>query len=127
MKKIISVSELKESILLLELKQAGDWILLKEQFHATYKSLKPINILKSTINEAISAPNLKSNVINAGIGITTGFVAKKIFMGGSHNPLRKLLGIALEMLVANKVAKNADGIKTIGSIILKKILTKNSE
>ncbi len=127
MGKITSLTELKESILLLEIKQTCDGILLKEQIHTTYQSLKPVNIIQGAFNKVISSPDLKKNIVSAAIGLTTGFVAKKIFVGASINPLKKLLGIVLEMVVANKVAKNADGIKTIGGIILKKILTNSPE
>ncbi|MES2286481.1 MAG: hypothetical protein V4547_12395 [Bacteroidota bacterium] len=122
MKNITSIDELRESILLLELKQANDWCLLKEEFHTTYESLKPMNMIKNTFKDMASTPNLKTDVVNSLIGLATGFIAKKVFLGNSHNPLTKLLGIVLEIAVANKVSKNADGIRSIGSTILKKII-----
>lgn len=127
MKKITSIDDLQESILLLEFKLANEGAMLKEQFKITYKSLKPINILKSSFKEVMAAPDLKSNILNAAIGLTTGFVAKKLFIGKSHNPLTKLLGIILEGVIANKVAKNADGIKSIGSTILNKIVNQKHD
>lgn len=126
MKKSTPADKLRESILLLELKQANDWHLLKEQFHTTYERLKPINVIKNTFKEAISAPDLKANIVNAAIGLTTGFAAKKIFTGVLSNPLTKLLGFIVEVVVANKVAKNAVEIKSFGSILLKKMLHRNS-
>ncbi|MES2141026.1 MAG: hypothetical protein V4511_15065 [Bacteroidota bacterium] len=122
MKNITSIDELRESILLLELKQANDWCLLKEEFHTTYEILKPMNMIKNTFKDMASTPNLKTDVVNSLIGLATGFIAKKVFLGNSHNPLTKLLGIVLEIAVANKVSKNADGIRSIGSTILKKII-----
>ena len=127
MKKSTSADKLRESVLLLELKQANDWILLKEQFHATYESLKPINIIKNTFEEAVSAPDLKTNIVNAAIGITTGFIAKKVLIGKTYNPFTKLIGIILEIGVTKIAAKNADGIKSVGSIILNKILNNSSK
>jgi|ERR1035437_3782309 hypothetical protein len=101
--------------------------LLREHFHRTYESLKPLNIIKNTFKEMISVPDLKTNVVNAAIGITTGFVVKKVFTGKSHNPLTKLFGIILEIVVASKVTKNADEIKSIGNIILKKIINQHND
>ena len=124
MKQITSVAELRESILLLELKLVNDGTLLKEQLKSTYQSIKPINLLKNVFKDVISAPDLKTNLVNSAIGFTTGLVAKKLFIGGSHNPLTKLLGMALEVIVANKVAKNADEIKSAGNLIIKKIVRK---
>lgn len=122
MEQITSVAELKESILLLELKLVNDGTLLKEQLKSTYQSIKPINLLKSAFKDVVSTPGLKTNLVNSAIGFTTGLVAKKLFIGGSHNPLTKLLGMALEAIVANKVSKNADQIKSAGSSLIKKIV-----
>ncbi len=122
MKNITSIDELRESILFLEMKQANDWCLLKDEFHTTYESLKPMNMIKNTFKDMASTPNLKTDVANSLIGLATGFIAKKIFLGNSHNPITKLLGMVLEIAVANKVSKNADGIRATGSTLLKKII-----
>ncbi|MDO9186478.1 MAG: hypothetical protein Q7W13_10745 [Bacteroidia bacterium] len=122
MKNITSIDELRESILLLEMKQANEWCLLKEEFHTTYESLKPMNMIKNTFKDMATTPNLKTDVVNSVIGLAAGFIAKKVLLGNSHNPITKILGIVLEIAIANKVAKNADGIKSIGSTILKKII-----
>jgi len=125
MKKAKASISLKQLILVKETEHFVEGKLLKEHFHRTYESLKPINIIKNTFKEIISAPDLKTNLVDAAIGFTTGFVAKKIFTGRSHNPLTKLVGNILEMVIAGKVAKNADEIKLIGSIILKKIINQH--
>jgi hypothetical protein len=49
MEKITSVEELKKAILLLEIKQANEGALLKEQLLVTYESLKPINLIKKSL------------------------------------------------------------------------------
>ena len=126
MKKSESGAMLKQLILEKETEHSLEGKLLREYFHSTFESLKPINIIKNTFKELISIPDLKTNFVNAVIGITTGFVAKKVFTGKSHNPLTKLVGIILEMVVVSNVAKNADEIKTIGSIILKKIINQHN-
>jgi|ERR1035437_37823 hypothetical protein len=124
MKKSDTGTLLKQLILIKEAEHLVEGKLLKEHFHQTYESLKPVNIIKGTFKEMFSAPDLKTNIVDAAIGITTGFVAKKVFTGRSHNPLTKLFGFILEMIIASKVTKNAGDIKSIGSIILKKIINK---
>lgn len=111
----------------LKQRQANEFILLKEELANTRESFKLINILKSTFKDAVAAPDLKTDVINAAIGLTTGIVAKKIIIGKTLNPLSKLLGVVLEVFVANKVTKNAGEIKSIGNIIMQKIFSKRSE
>lgn len=121
MQNITTAADLKNAIHELEFRQAAEFILLKEQFLITAESLKPINIIRSAIRESVLVPDLKKDLINAAIGVGTGVVAKKILLGNTHNPLKKLLGVILEIVVANKVSKDADGIKYIGSNILKRI------
>ena len=126
MQAIKNTAELKMAIQQLEFKQAEEWPVLKDEFHKTYESLKLINIIKSTFKEAVSAPDLKTNVINTAIGLTTGVIAKKLIIGKTFNPLTKLLGIILEIAVANKATQNADGIKSIGSRIIKKLFNQHN-
>jgi|ERR1035437_355343 hypothetical protein len=122
MKKPDAGTLLKQLILAKEAEHIVEGKQLKDEFHQVYESLKPINIIKNTFRKIFSVSDLKTNIIDVAIGITTGFVAKKVFTGRSHSPLTKLAGIILEMVVANKATKNADEIKSIGSIILKKII-----
>jgi hypothetical protein len=118
---------LKKLILEKEAEHRAEGKLLKERFHLAYESMKPVNIVKKTFKDIFSAPDLKTNIVNAAIGLTTGFVAKKVFTGKSHNPLTKLAGFILEMVIASKVTKNADGIKSMSSMILKKIIHQHDD
>lgn len=124
---ITTSADLKTAIQQLELQQAKEWPLLKEEFLKTVESLKPINIIKNTLKEAVDLPDLKTGIINSAIGLTTGILAKKIVLGKTLNPLSKLLGVALEMFVANKVAKNTGEIKSFGNIIIKKLFNRDPE
>ena len=105
MKKAHIKAALKEKILLLEHQQKQELIVLKNQFHDTYESLKPINFLKNTFHEVTSSPDIKNNLLNNAIGIATGFLTKKVLVGASHNPIKRILGTVLEFLIANVVSK----------------------
>jgi hypothetical protein len=126
MPKIETVTELKNNIRQLEYKQAEEWVLLKEQLLKTYNELQPVNIIKNTWHELFSSSKPKINIANSAIGIAAGFITKKVLFGNTHNPLTKLLGLILEMMVANKVAEKGSEIETIGSIILNRFVTKQS-
>lgn len=127
MEKADASAILKRLILVKESEQYQKGKLLKEHFHLTYESLKPINIIKNTLKEAVSISAFKNNLVNTAIGITSGFITKKILIGKSNNPFAKLFGIVLEMAVAGKVTNHADEIKAIGGIILKKIINRHSD
>lgn len=118
---------LKQLIMVKEAECKADAIKLKGQLYETFEKLKPINIIKDTFNDVTSSPDLKNNLMNAAMGITTGYVAKKAFTAGSHNPIRKLLGFIMEWVIASKVTKNADEIKAIAGIMLKKLISHNGK
>ncbi len=122
MKKTDPTALLRAAIQAKTLEHEEEGKLLKAQFHLTYESLKPVNILKSAIKTIITAPDLKANLVNTAIGMTTGFIAKKLFTAGSANPLVKLFGSLVATFVSNGVTKNGDEIRSAGSVLLKKII-----
>jgi hypothetical protein len=122
MQNITSVSGLKNAIQLLEVDQAIKGQLLKEQFYITYESLKPINLLKSALNEVSTSPYLIDNILGTVMGLVSGYLSKKVFIGGSGNIIRKLMGSILQFGITNVVAKHSDAIKAFGQVIIQYIL-----
>ena len=127
MKKKNETESLNETIILLRNKQSEELKLVKEQFHIIYESLKPINLIKDTVHEITSSPDLKNNLVNNIIGLTTGFLSKKILVGATHNPIKKLFGTLLQFTVANIVSKHSEGIKSVGENIVERILKFRKE
>jgi hypothetical protein len=93
MQKIKNVTELKSAIQQLEYRSRNELVLLKRELFNTYESLKPINIIKSTLKEFYLAPDLKATILKTVINIATGFVARKIFINKRPNIITKLLGL----------------------------------
>ncbi len=112
-KNINTESELRAAILQLESTQALEKKILKEQFHLTYESMKPINLIKSTFKDVAASTDIKDNLLNAGVGLGVGYITKVVFQGASHSPLRKLFGTVLEFGIANVVAKNPEAVKSV--------------
>ncbi|MDP3003814.1 MAG: hypothetical protein WC854_08605 [Bacteroidales bacterium] len=130
MQNITSTAGLKNAIQLLEVEQAIKGQLLKEQFYIAIESLKPVNLLKSTLNDISTSPYLIDNILGTTMGLATGYLSKKIIVGSSGNMFRKLLGSFLQFGVTTIVAKNPDAIKLIGQFIFQHFLRKkemNSE
>ena len=67
---------LKERISFLADRQSQQIVLLKEQVHITFESLKPINFLKDTIIDFTSQSDLKENIFD---GISISLVSRLIF------------------------------------------------
>jgi hypothetical protein len=118
---------LQERIILLENRQLEEITLLKEQLHDTLESLKPINLLKNTIHNVSSSPELKEDLISNAIGLTTGYISRKIILGTAHNPITKIMGAVLQFTIGNLVAKNSDTIKAVGEVLLNKISNRITE
>jgi hypothetical protein len=123
MEKIQNLEELSYAIQELQARQDFEWTMLKEQFRVTAEGLKPINIIKGAFSEILSAPKLKSTVINSVIGLTAGFFATKAFVRITPNLLTRLiLGSIAGLATASNGSKAVSGIKTMGNNILRKLL-----
>jgi hypothetical protein len=124
MQNITSTAGLKDAIQLLEIEQADKGRLLKEQFYHTYESFRPVNLLKGTLKDITSSPYLMDNILSTGIGLASGFLSKKVFIGASGNKLRKLIGYVLQFGVTNFVAQHPDAIKSVGRFFFQLIHRK---
>jgi len=114
MKTETATDSLNRDILLLEEKRCKEFNNLKEQLHTTYESLKPINLIKSTIIDVTQSPDIKEGMGKAAIGMASGYLLKKLVFGSSINPFKKLAGVAFQAIVTNVAAKNSDKIKETG-------------
>jgi hypothetical protein len=124
MQNITSIAELKDAIQVLEVEQGIKEQILKEQLYVTYESLKPINILKKTLKEISSSPYMIDNISGTAMGLASGFLSKKIFVGASGSLFRKLIGSILQFGITNVVAQNSSIIKSIGQAIFQYFLRK---
>jgi hypothetical protein len=124
MQNITSVAGLKNAIQLLEVEQGLQGQQLKEQFYITYESLRPINLLRNILKEIFSSPDLVENLSGTALGAASGFLIKKLFIGKSGNPFRKLLGSIVQFGMSNIVAQNADFIKSAGQYVFQHLFRK---
>lgn len=124
MEKITSITELRKAILQLEIKQSEDKLLLKEQFRISYESMKPVNVFKNSIKDLISSTDLINNLFSASLGLAAGYLTKKAAVGSSHNPLKQIMGVFLQLGVSSVVTKNASGIKSVLLGLLRNNLRK---
>ncbi len=127
MKTITTSAQLKTAIQELELEQKNNFLALKEELGKAQENFKITNIIKNAFKAVVDVPDLKADIMNATIGVASGIMTKKLVMGKNHNPVTKLLGIVMEMFVANKVTQNADLIRTAGSMILNKFFKKKEQ
>jgi hypothetical protein len=106
-----TTESLKEAIKALEIRQAEEGQLVKEQLLNTYENLKPINILRNIIKEFYSTDKYKQDFVEIVAGMTTGFLTKKIVIGRSRNPLLKILGLAIQFGITTLVSRKYNVLK----------------
>lgn len=125
MGKITSTAELREAIQLLEIERTDKLELLKAEANQVIQRLKPENIIANSIQNALHSTNLKENLIDGAIGLVTGYLSKKVLIGGgSNNPIKNILGNLIQFGVTSLVTKNADEIKASGRNFIKKFFSK---
>ena len=107
-KKISTVADLHLAIQQLESRKVDLEEDLKNDFHHIVDSLKPANILKSTLHEVQESVDLKHNLFKVALGLGAGYFSKKLVMGKSAGIVKKLVGTALQYGVTNFVAKKKD-------------------
>lgn len=124
MAKMDSIEILNLAIAEMELKQAADKALLQEQFKITYANLSPANLIKNTFKDLTHNDEFKDDILDTAIGLATGYLSKIVIIGNSHNPLKQLLGVVLQMAVTNIVTNNTDAIKTTLMGLINKFSSK---
>jgi hypothetical protein len=124
MQNITSIAELKNAIQLLEVEQDLKGKLLKEHFYLTYESFKPVNLLKDTLNDIVKSPYMVDNILGTALGLASGYLSKKIFIGTSGNKIKKLIGYIMQFGITNVVAQNSDAIKSFGRSVFQSFFRK---
>ena len=117
-------AELKFAIQLLEVEHAHKEQQLKLQFHRTYESLKPINIIKNTFSDLTSSTTITDTILGAVMGGASGYLTKKIVVGSSHNIFKKILGSVIQVGVSSVVSGHPETIKMVGQFLFQKLFSK---
>jgi hypothetical protein len=121
------IESLKETITSLKDKQAHELKLIKGHLHDIYEDLKPINLIKNTIQEIACSQEIKSNLVNNAIGLGAGHLSRKILIGSTHNPIKKIAGTILQFAITNLATKHSKSIKAAGQNIFERILKYTKE
>ena len=107
MKTIRQREVIVEKIYALRVKQEEDLDDLKQQFHATYESFKPLNLIKNTFREATTSPDVKNSFVDGALNIATGAISGNLLWGLTERPIKKILSTAFNF-IKNRFAKKSD-------------------
>ena len=115
-------------ILELEAQQKVNLLLLKEDLHEIVENLTPLNLIKNVIADSeISSENIGQNILNDAIGISSGYITKRLMFGSSNNPVKKVMGSMFQFIVAKFVSNQSERIEAIGDVIMRKIGSRFSK
>lgn len=121
MEKLNEATALKNAIAQLEHQRWEEGKAVKEQLRTAYESLKPLNLIVSTLKDATVSIDLKNNLLSSAIGLFAGFLSKRLFESVSKSPFKRLLGSALMFGITNLIAKNPGMIISVGEKLINAI------
>lgn len=106
-------ADLQAAISLLENEVEVQKDLLNGQFNTLYESYRPVNVVRGIMNEVVTSEDFRSNLLTATIGISTGYMAKKLFFSGKSSLLKKLAGNFFQYGVANLLINPSRILKSV--------------
>ena len=110
MKNKTEIEPIKAKIELLKAQQAVEFIAFKEQLQVTYMSLKPLNLIKSTLAEVTSSPDIRNHLIQGVVGIAGGYLSKKLLIGTSSNWFKQIAGTLVQFFITKKIVQKEEEI-----------------
>lgn len=127
MAKQTAVATLKEAIRVLEIQQAEEREILKEQLKVTYESLKFVNLIKSSVNELTSSIELKNSFFGLVVSLISNYLSKKMMTGSKDKSFVKILGIMLQYGLTTVITQNAEYIRNLFSSLIDTLFKPDKE
>jgi len=93
----------------------------KSENEVEIEKVKPFNLINLNLKVETSSPDLVENILATGLGLSAGYLTKKIVVGKSEHKGRMFLGFVLQFGVATIIAQNSKAIKTFGKYIIQNI------
>ena len=124
MKTYPEILRLNQAIHDLEVKQNEELAELRVVATDLYTQIKPSNLIRKTLQGLLSPQGEQSELPKLLFGMAGGYLSKLVVQGKSTNPLRVLLGNALQVSVGILVAEHSDTIRAIGTKLIAFIRSK---
>ena len=105
---------LREMIADVESKRAEERRLLKEQLIEMYENLKPVNVLKNTLQDVVASQELKEKIAIVSVALLAGYLSRIIFQSTSKSPFKRLVGLLIQFAVTKAIADKPEFVRKIG-------------
>jgi hypothetical protein len=105
METIYNVDSLEKKIQELEIRQDTEWCAIKDEIDEIKDNLKPLNLIRNTVEEINDTVGFKGNLAQSAVSIGIGYLTKKIIVGRSNSTFKNIFGSLLQLVVTNLVSK----------------------
>lgn len=123
MRKPNAADSLKETIRLLEIRHAEEGREFKEQFKLTYESLKPANIIKSTIRDLAYSVEVKNNLFDTVLSLISSFMAKRILKDSKSGFFARIFRVMAHFGITNMITNNSEEIRLYLANLIERFFT----
>jgi hypothetical protein len=117
MLEINSISDLRNSIKILEEKQSEEGIILRQECSRIFNALKPINLIKNTLKEVVGSSEIKNNLLIGLTGIGLGHLSQKMISNESDSLIKKLTRGAVIYGISSIIVNHPEQIKLAGKMV----------
>jgi L-lactate permease len=108
METIYTIDSLNQKIKLLEEQQDREWCEIKDEIEEIKENLKPLNLIRNTVEEINKTIGFKSSIAQSAISIGIGYLAKKLVVGKTDSTFKNILGSILQLAVTTLFAKQPE-------------------
>ncbi|MET3026781.1 hypothetical protein ABXT06_08905 [Flavobacterium sp. UW10123] len=105
MEAIYNIDQLNQKIEELEVRQDTEWCAIKDHIDEIKDNLKPINLIRNTVEEINETVGFKSHIAQSAISIGIGYLAKRFIVGKGDSMFKGILGSIVQLIVTNLVSK----------------------
>ncbi|MEN2487594.1 hypothetical protein AAYQ05_07315 [Flavobacterium sp. B11] len=105
MEAIYNIDQLNQRIEELEVRQDKEWCDIKDEIDEIKNNLKPINLIRNTVEEINETVGFKSHIAQSAISIGIGYLAKRFIVGKGDSMFKGILGSVVQLIVTNLVSK----------------------
>jgi hypothetical protein len=105
MEAIYTIDQLNQKIQELEVRQDSEWCAIKDHIEDVKENLKPINLIRNTVEEINETVGFKSHMAQSAISIGIGYLAKRFIVGKGDSMFKGVLGSLVQLIVTNLVSK----------------------
>jgi hypothetical protein len=125
-----AIESLDQSIRQVEAEHATTHKVFRENLALAGENLNPSSIIGMMINPGKNKQDIEDKTISpvdSVIGMTSGFITKKLLLGATHNPLLKLAGYLVQVGVTELVSRHPEQIKWAGNTLFQLLSRKKKE